>query len=184
MPLIAAVHCSCTVTGHSLPSKELRQACDISRGYRQSTVSTGIQGGLKAIISLQVPNRIYRHSTVCRCPTGSTGTQESTGAQQNLQALNSLHVPNRIYRHSTGRITVQNAALFVLQFLQFTRNVILSRYFRTTSTCRQERKASHDVKFRYKHFWLTLLFRSFCAKTRRNASKFVCQVFGAILRGK
>ena len=118
-----------------------------------------------------MPNRIYRHSTVYRCPTGSTGTQQFTDAQQDLQALNSLQVlnriydaqhstdaqhdlqafnslqvPNRIYRHSTGRISVQNAVLSVLQFRQFARNLILSRYFRTTMTCSKERKTSYECQ--------------------------------------
>ena len=72
--------------------------------------------------------------------------QHSTDAQHDLQAFNSLQVPNRIYRHSTGRISVQNAVLSVLQFRQFARNLILSRYFRTTMTCSKERKTSYECQ--------------------------------------
>jgi len=95
---------------------------------------------------------------------------QSTGAQNSLHALKSLQVSNGIYRHSADGISVQNAILFVPQFQQFTRNVILCRYFRTTRTWRKERKAPHACHIPSETLLAHIIIQEFLSE---NAMKFV-----------
>jgi len=88
---------SYTITGHSWLSEELRRTCDVSRGYRRSTGTTGAQQGLETL------NRVYRHST------WSKRSQKSTGAQKDLQEFYNLQARNRDYRHSTGSKSIQKS---------------------------------------------------------------------------
>jgi hypothetical protein len=87
--------------------KELRQICDISRGYKCSTGPTGVQKSIGTQQGLQVLKRVYRRPTIHRNSTGPTGIQQSTGTLYGLQTLNRTDRLPTIYRNSIGSTGAQ-----------------------------------------------------------------------------